>query len=82
MITRLMLNLRDPALMTVSGSSARTRVGFRVSQSQNLSTLADSEMNFTEFDHGRSEHNALEGDIELTAVTRHDPRLHILTPSR
>lgn len=74
MMTRLMLNLRDPTLTAVSRSSARTGISFRTSQ--NLSTLVDPEndMYFTQ-DHGRSTHDTLRGDIELTAITstHHDP---------
>jgi hypothetical protein len=66
MITRLMLNLRDPRLTAVSRTSGRT--GSTLHTSQNLSTLdPENEMEFTE-DHGRFEHGTLERDIELTIM--------------
>ena len=76
MITRLMLNLRDPALLAVARVSARTGTSF--STSQNLSTLADpdNEVEFTE-GHG---HRGLDGDIELSAVTHQDPPPHNVAP--
>ena len=68
MITRLMLNLRDPALTTVTGNSIRPGITFH--NSQHLSTLVDPDNDVT-FTQGRgcSGRNAPEGDIELTAIT-------------
>lgn len=76
MITRLMLNLRDPALATAARVSARTGTGF--STTQNLSTLVDpdNEVEFTE-GHGRRE---LDGDIELSVMSHPGPPPHILAP--
>ena len=82
MMTRLMLNLRDPNLMATPRSSARTGTNFYTSQ--NLSTLVDPE-NDTTFtqDHGRLEHNTSEGDIELAFLARSHPdtRSHAPTTS-
>ena len=77
MITRLMLNLRDPALLVISEDRQRSRIRFGISQNvPSLSLVGTGNEVVFATDHTRVEDNTLDGDVELSTMTRHGSPLH------
>jgi hypothetical protein len=78
MITRLMLNLRDPALLVIPEDYQGSRIRFGISPNVPPVTLhlvgTGNETVFTA-DHTRFEDNMLDGDIEQSTMTRPTSRL-------
>ena len=72
MVTRLMLNLRDPALLVISENYQGSRIRFGISPNAPPLGLVGTgnKMVFTA-DHTRFEDNTLDGDIELCTMPHH-----------